>query len=49
MDIYFIVEHFESDHNFLSFNTQLKYYVAYSKNENLKKELMIIIYYQKCF
>lgn len=33
MDVYFIVQHFESDHNFLSFNTQLKYYVAYSKNE----------------
>ena len=33
MDIYFIVQHFESDHNFLSFNTQLNYYVAYSKNE----------------
>ena len=33
MDIYFIVQQFESDHHFLSFKTQLKYYVAYSKNE----------------
>ncbi len=33
MDVYFVVQHFESDHNFLSFNTQLNYYVAYSKNE----------------
>ncbi len=33
MDIYFIVQQFESDHHFLSFKTQLKYYVAYSKNQ----------------